>query len=50
VLIWNTNTGEAVYCLPGHKGSVNDVHFHPSEPIILSCSSDKKMFLGELAM
>ena len=35
------------YKLPGHKGTVNQVVFHPKEPIILSCSTDKSMILGE---
>lgn len=34
--------------LPGHQGTVNDVAFHPIEPIIASCSSDHTIFLGEL--
>ena len=33
VYVWNYFTGELVYRLPGHKGSVNEVDFHPSEPI-----------------
>jgi len=37
-----------LYCLPGHKGSVNEVQFHPKQPIIASCSSDKTIFLGEI--
>lgn len=41
---------EVVYALPGHKGSVNEVVFHPKEPIIGSCSNDRTIFLGELAM
>lgn len=36
------------YCLPGHTGCVNDVQFHPLEPIIASCSTDKKIYLGEI--
>lgn len=50
VFVWNAHTTEIAYQLPGHKGSVNDVHFHPTEPIVLSGSSDKKLYLGELAM
>lgn len=38
-----------LYALPGHKGSVNEVVFHPKEPIIGSCSNDRTLFLGELA-
>lgn len=50
VHIWDTQTGEELYALPGHKGTVNEVSFHPSsnEPIIASCSSDKTIILGEL--
>ena len=36
-----------LYKLPGHLGSVNDVDFHSVEPIILSASSDKQIYLGE---
>lgn len=42
-------SGEVQYALPGHKGSVNEVVFHPKEPIIGSCSNDRTIFLGELA-
>jgi hypothetical protein len=28
---------------------VNEVVFHPKEPIIGSCSNDRTLFLGELA-
>lgn len=50
VYIWNVDTGGIKYKLPGHTGSVNDVDFHPSEPIVLSASSDKKLYLGELTL
>ncbi len=46
--IFDVGTGKMEYKLPGHKGSVNQVDYHPIEPIIVSCSSDKKLFLGEL--
>jgi len=42
-------TCEVLYALPGHKGSVNEVVFHPKEPIVGSCSNDRTIFLGELA-
>lgn len=48
VHIWDTDSTKELYCLPGHKGSVNEVLFHPTEPIIASCGSDKQIFLGEL--
>mmetsp|Transcript_6019 Transcript_6019/g.9563 ORF Transcript_6019/g.9563 Transcript_6019/m.9563 type:complete len:385 (-) Transcript_6019:598-1752(-) len=48
VYIFDAKTGKMEYKLPGHSGSVNEVDFHPKESIIVSCSSDKKLFLGEL--
>ncbi|KJE96002.1 biotin/lipoate A/B protein ligase, variant [Capsaspora owczarzaki ATCC 30864] len=48
VYVWNANTRALLYRLPGHSGSVNDVTFHPKEPIIASGASDKKIYLGEL--
>ena len=48
VYIWDTTTRRVLYKLPGHSGSVNEVDFHPKEPIVLSGSSDKKLFLGEI--
>ena len=49
VHIWDSDTGTQQYYLPGHKGSVNDVIFHPTEPIIASCSTDKTIYIGELS-
>eukprot|EP00884_Botryococcus_braunii_P019166 jgi/Botrbrau1/5933/Bobra.0366s0107.1 len=49
VYIWDTTSGSLKYRLPGHKGSVNDVAFHPKEPIVASASSDKTIYMGELA-
>lgn len=48
VVIWDVHSRRVLYKLPGHQGSVNDVQFHPREPIILSASSDKHLFLGEI--
>ena len=48
VYVWDVPTKRILYKLPGHNGSVNEVVFHPQEPIILSCSSDKTLFLGEI--
>jgi len=48
VYIWNTTTRQIMYRLSGHKGSVNEVQFHPNQPIIGSCSHDKNIFLGEI--
>lgn len=49
VYVWDPVSGEVQYALPGHKGSVNEVVFHPKEPIVGSCSNDRTLFLGELA-
>jgi len=49
VKVWSASTGKLLYYLPGHKGSVNEVIFHPTVPgIIASCGSDRTIFLGEL--
>lgn len=48
VYIWDTTSRQIKYKLPGHQGSVNEVAFHPSEPIIASCGSDGKVYLGEI--
>lgn len=48
VYVWDTTTRRVLYKLPGHNGSVNAVDFHPNETIILSGSSDKNLYLGEL--
>lgn len=46
--IWDTTSRRIIYKLPGHNGSVNDIDFHPNEPIVVSCSSDKQIYLGEI--
>lgn len=33
VYIWDTTTRRILYKLPGHAGSVNEIDFHPEEPI-----------------
>ena len=50
VYVWDVVSRRIMYKLPGHTGSVNEVDFHPSEPIISSCSSDKTIYLGELSL
>ncbi|GFR43186.1 hypothetical protein Agub_g4178 [Astrephomene gubernaculifera] len=49
VYVWDSSSRKVLYKLPGHTGSVNEVVFHPKDPIIASASSDKTIFLGELA-
>jgi Prp8 binding protein len=62
VYIWDTASKKILYKLPGHRGSglylyvyiililitVNETDFHPTEPIIGSCSSDHSIYLGEI--
>ncbi|XP_018668441.2 U5 small nuclear ribonucleoprotein 40 kDa protein-like [Ciona intestinalis] len=48
VCVWNATNQQLIYKLPGHDGSVNDVQFHPFQPIVMSCSSDKQIYLGEI--
>jgi Prp8 binding protein len=48
VYIWDTTSRRILYKLPGHAGSVNEVDFHPFEPIVASGSSDKRIYLGEI--
>jgi len=48
VCIWDVESARILYKLPGHKGTVTAVDFHPKEPIILTGSKDGTMLLGEL--
>lgn len=48
VRVWDELSAMELYSLPGHAGAVNEVVFHPNEPIIASCGSDKNIYLGEL--
>lgn len=49
VYVWDMNTHTLEYKLPGHTGSVNEVAFHPKEPVIASASSDSTIYMGELS-
>lgn len=49
-VVWAFETGHPQYILPGHKSSVNMVAFHPKEPILGTCSSDKTIMLGEISV
>lgn len=48
VTVWEVATGRLAYKLPGHKGCVNQVDFHPNEPILVSASTDRTLFMGEI--
>lgn len=47
--VWDVASTEELYYLPGHKGAVTEVDFHPKEPILASASSDTTVYLGEIA-
>jgi Prp8 binding protein len=47
VVVWDVMTRKILYKLPGHKGCVTEVDWHPKEPVLLSSSTDKNIFLGE---
>jgi len=49
VYVWDTTTRDIKYKLPGHAGTVMEVDFHPVEPIIGSCGTDHRIYLGEIA-
>ncbi|KAG9493153.1 hypothetical protein GDO78_001196 [Eleutherodactylus coqui] len=48
VYVWDTTSRRILYKLPGHAGSVNEVVFHPEESVVLSASSDKRLYMGEI--
>jgi len=48
VYVWDTNTRQIQYRLPGHEGTVIAVDIHPQEPILLSAGADKQIYLGEI--
>jgi Prp8 binding protein len=46
--IYDFATKRVSYALPGHQATVNEVAFHPKEPIVITASSDSILYLGEL--
>lgn len=48
VVVWDVASRKIMYKLPGHKGCVTEVDWHPKEPIIVSSSNDRTLFLGEV--
>ncbi|KAH8917034.1 putative subunit of the heterotrimeric G protein [Atractiella rhizophila] len=48
VTIWDSESGEIKFKLPGHRGTVIATDFSPREPIIASGGVDKLIYLGEI--
>lgn len=61
VVVWDVLKRSVLYKLPGHKGTVNEVDWHPKEPIrklsiclisllwiVASASTDRSIYLGEI--
>lgn len=48
--VWDAATRRIMYKLPGHKGCVNHVDFHPTEPILATCSNDGSIIMGEIEL
>mmetsp|Transcript_15241 Transcript_15241/g.30355 ORF Transcript_15241/g.30355 Transcript_15241/m.30355 type:complete len:337 (-) Transcript_15241:42-1052(-) len=48
VRVWDVDTAEELYALPGHNGAVVDVQFSPTMPLLASASADRTVILGEL--
>ncbi|SNX82646.1 probable U5 snRNP-specific 40 kD protein (novel WD-40 repeat protein) [Melanopsichium pennsylvanicum] len=46
--IWDVESASILYKLPGHKGTCTAAVFHPKEPIVVSCSTDMTLVLGEI--
>ncbi|RYH10795.1 WD40 repeat domain-containing protein [archaeon] len=47
VHMWETSRYTEMCAWGGHKASVNEVVFHPTQPVLASASSDKTVMLGE---
>lgn len=50
VYIFDVLSGSVKHCLAGHAGTVTEVDFHPSQPIVVSSGTDKRLFLGEVQL
>lgn len=49
VHLWETARYSEVCAWPGHKASVNEVAFHPTQPVLVSASSDRTIVVGEFS-
>ncbi|EPQ28352.1 uncharacterized protein PFL1_04179 [Pseudozyma flocculosa PF-1] len=46
--IWDVESSAILYKLPGHRGTCTAAAYHPKEPIVVSCSTDMTILLGEI--
>ncbi|CDR87883.1 probable U5 snRNP-specific 40 kD protein (novel WD-40 repeat protein) [Sporisorium scitamineum] len=46
--IWDVESSTILYKLPGHTGTCTAAVFHPKEPVVVSCSTDMTLLLGEI--
>ncbi|CAO1621657.1 unnamed protein product [Parajaminaea phylloscopi] len=48
-VVWDVElAGKILYKLPGHRGTCTAAALHPREPIVVSCSVDGQLLLGEI--
>jgi Prp8 binding protein len=48
VTVWETSSGKLLHKLPGHKGAVNDVRFHPGEDPISKFHSYENVLFASM--
>lgn len=48
LILWNTNTGEAIRRFEGHTGAVNSVSFSPDGQLFISGSADHTVMLWDV--
>jgi Prp8 binding protein len=50
VNVWDRQTYRLLRQLGGHRGGVNEVAWHPTQPVLASASDDKVVIVGELPL
>ncbi|MDT8445408.1 MAG: WD40 repeat domain-containing protein [bacterium] len=48
IKVFDRNTGQEQYELQGHKGKINSLDFHPTEPKLVSVGADKTVIYWDL--
>jgi len=46
--LWSLHSSQFLYNYTGHKGAVNSIRFHPSEPIVCTASGDKTCHIWKI--